>query len=394
MRGKKNALREVATVRSEWRERLPMPMQHFLTWLIAYPFPGQEPLLPKKPWWIAVFVPASMLSIGVMFSFLIVRIGGFAWLGIPVTWLMSLNGARTLQVYICHHAVHGTLTGNRTLNKMIHEVISTVIFVQSHDAYENDHIIIHHPRLAGDDDKDRKFVLDDMKIMPGVSIYANKSQFLKDLFLTRMHKLMLFDRFHSSFSRLPPYRRVMTVSWLICIIVFLFTTQAWWGFIIGFVFPLTVLFHMSTMCQLVTEHFWSRNHHEGETVGEYRLALLVNRHLGDPLPSRELNTLNWFLGWTIWWTRLFFYHVPVRLGILVADLPVHGSHHKWPLEQRWSDSIYVSYKLVNSKVKKPTELCGSFGDFLHYSLAAFSNSRGLEDLDSTYTEDLKITKGN
>ena len=46
-------------------------------------------------------------------------------------------------------------------------------------------------------------------------------------------------------------------------------------------------------------------------------------------------------GWMIWWTRLLLYHVPVRLGIMVADLPVHGSHHLWPRDKHWANAIHA-----------------------------------------------------
>src|SRR5436305_5839114 len=89
-------------VRTEWKERLPGWMQPFLTWLMGYPYRGQKPLLGEKPWWLAVLIPAAILATGLALAVVTVDQGGYAWLALPVAWLMVVNGARALQVHICH----------------------------------------------------------------------------------------------------------------------------------------------------------------------------------------------------------------------------------------------------------------------------------------------------
>jgi chloramphenicol-sensitive protein RarD len=37
-------------VRADWHARLPGWVQPFLTWLIAFPYPGKKPLVPNRPW--------------------------------------------------------------------------------------------------------------------------------------------------------------------------------------------------------------------------------------------------------------------------------------------------------------------------------------------------------
>src|SRR5262249_48144542 len=137
------------------------------TWVVGYPYAGQKPLFPNKPWWLVALVPALVLALGVGLSAVIVHQGGFAWLAIPLAWLLVVNGARTLLALIIHHGVHGNLTGDPTRDRAVVEVLSTLLLVQGHDGYKHDHDGVHHPRLASDDDPDRQFTLEVMRITPG-----------------------------------------------------------------------------------------------------------------------------------------------------------------------------------------------------------------------------------
>jgi uncharacterized membrane protein len=91
-------------VRADWNARLPGWLQPFLSWLIAYPCPGTRPPVQNRPWWAAILIPAVILASGLALSAAIVHCGGYLWFAIPVAWLLVLNGARTLQVHICHQA--------------------------------------------------------------------------------------------------------------------------------------------------------------------------------------------------------------------------------------------------------------------------------------------------
>lgn len=388
---------DVRLVRADWNARLPRWIQPFLTWLIGYPYAGQKALIPNKPWWVATLMATVTLGLGLALSFSIVTRGGYAWLGIPITWLMVICGARTFQVYICHQGVHENLTGNAAKDRIVVEVVSTVLVVQNYDGYQADHKDIHHPRLASDADVDRQFVTEVMKINPGACKEHNKKMFWQSMISPKIHALFLLARLRANYVICPSYRRMMAVASLVTIVLILLTCQKWMEFFVGCVLPMTILYHMSAMCQFVTEHFWARGRQAGQSAKDHYLSLLVNRHLGDPLPASGLRGLEWLSAWTVWWTRLFLYHVPVRLGILVGDLPVHGSHHLWPLEKRWTDPIFTFHALAEESGTSPIQCVGGYGQMLDFLLESFSEVPILESDAAkppmTFTEAVKVANG-
>ncbi len=329
------------SIRAEWKKRLPHWMQPFLTWLIGYPYIGQKPLFQSKPWWMAIAIPAATLVLGMALSIAIVNQGGYALFALPVSWLMIVHGARSLQVHICHQGIHENMSGDPIKDRLIVEIVSTLLVVHDHDGYKADHDGIHHPRLSSDEIPDRRFTVEVMKIEMGASKQDNLRRFISALLSARIHALFLASRCKANYIASPPYRRIMAYAWLVIVLTVTTISQKWVEIVIGCVLPMTLLYQMSAMCQFVTEHLWARQRQPGQSAKEHHLSLLVNRHLGDSLPKAGLHNLEWLAGWTGWWTRLVLYHVPVRLGILVADLPVHGGHHLWPLDKRWTNAIYT-----------------------------------------------------
>ena len=84
-------------------------------------------------------------------------------------------------------------------------------------------------------------------------------------------------------------------AWLAIVIAVVVTSQKWVEFFIGCVVPMTFLYHVSAMCQFVTEHFWARQRQAGQTGKDHYLSLLLNRHLGDPLPEVGSKGIAWSL---------------------------------------------------------------------------------------------------
>ena len=279
--------------------------------------------------------------------------------------------ARTLQVHICHQGVHDNLSGDSTRDRVVVEAVSTVLVVHDHGGYRADHHDVHHPYLGTDDDSDRLFTIEVMKIEPGASVADNRKRFISALLSPRVHALFLASRLKANFIACPPYRRLLSVAWLAVVLLVLVVSQKWVAFAVGFVLPMTLLYQMSAMCQFATEHFWVRRRSPGQTAKEHYRSMLLNRHLGDPLPEAGLRGLKWCSDWMTWWARLVLYHVPVRLGVLAADLPVHGSHHLWPLERRWTNAIYTYRELADQAGLLPNEVVGGYGQILGSVLESF-----------------------
>jgi hypothetical protein len=387
----------IAAIRSEWKDRLPSWMQPFLTWLLGYPYRGQKPLFGNKPWWLAVLVPTIILVLGMALAISLTDMGGFACLAMPIPWLMVVHGARTLQVHICHQGIHENLSGDPPTDHLIVEVVSTMLVVSDHDSYKHDHDGIHHPRLASEDDPDRQFTIGIMRIEPGADKGTNRMRFVSALFSPRIHWLFLAGRLRANFVTSSRCRRLMSLGWLAILVGVVMASRRPVVLAVDCMLPMTIIYQMSAMCQFVTEHLWARRQQPGQAAREHYLSLLLNRHLGDPMPRAGLNGREWGCRWAIWWARLFCYHLPVRLGILVADLPVHGGHHLWPLDRRWGNSIYTFRELSDQTGKSPIEVFGSFGRILDFVLESFSEARPGSGLGApspmAFAQAVKVTSG-
>ena len=368
------AHRPPAEFRADWRDRLPRFMQPFLTWLMGYPYPGQKPSFPLKHWTLAVGFWGSVCVLGIASTFCLLNVAGFALVALPVSMLLTVSGARALQVHICHQGIHKNLSGNPRIDRIVVEVISTVIVVQNFDGYEHDHDGIHHPRLASDEDPDLKFILGVMNLKPWLTKQANRKRFFKALISPKIHALFLAGRLRANFVTSPLYRRLMSLGWLLLVVAAVLASGMWLEFIVGCVLPMTGLYAMSAMAQFYTEHFWVEKRKAGQSAKQHFTSLLVNRHLGDPLPPSDAPAIYWFALWIMWWARLFLYHLPIRLGVLPANLPVHGGHHLWPLDKGWTNSVFTFRRLAEETGTTPREIAGSFGFVLDTMLEAFSES--------------------
>ncbi|MDM4018198.1 fatty acid desaturase [Roseiconus lacunae] len=365
----------VGVVREEWKDRFPAWMQFFLTWLIGCPFKGQRPLIANKPWWLAVAIPVAILALGLATAFACVMIGGEAMVLLPIAWLMEVHGARTLQVHICHQGVHGNLTGISWLDQLIVEVVSTLLLIQSEEDYRNDHCGTHHPALASSEDPDRQFTVEIMGLQPGRSVAQNLVAFFGSMLSPKIHAIFAIGRVRSNLTTNSRIRRLAALAWIafVAVIVAMFIGPI--EFILTVFIPLVILYSLSAMCQFVTEHFWVTTRLPGQSAKEHNNALLINRHLGDPLPSTDCTGVDWLWQWSLWWMRLWFYHLPFRVGVLVGDLPVHGSHHMWPKESRWTEALYSFRERSEASGKTPTEFVGGYFALLHQVLESFATEK-------------------
>jgi hypothetical protein len=372
----------IQALREQWKRRLPGVLQPFLTWLSGYPYRGQQPLFPGKPWWVMVLMPVLLVAGGVLAGFVIVEHGGWTWLGLPFAWMAVVSGARTLQVQTFHQAVHGVLSGKAWLDRAITETLSTMICSQDFTAYRTDHAEIHHPTLASDEDPDKQFVIEVLKIEPGQTVEENRRLFWAALCSPRIHLVFLLGRLKANFVTAPPIRRLMSVVWWASVAATVLAHGMLWPLFLSFLLPQSLGYQASAVSQFLTEHLWFQMQLPGQTARQHHQSLLVNRHLGDWLPSPELQGLEWIREWLRWWTRLLTYHLFIRTTVLVGDLPVHGTHHLVPKDRGWTSAIFRSRELLAKAEGVPLQLIGSFGDMLAKVFESFAASPRLRPSES------------
>ena len=292
--------------------------------------------------------------------------GGYGYMLIPIGYMFTVGGGRKLQVQINHHCVHVNFAGTKTIDFLLAEFNSTLLFIQNAVAYEFDHVKLHHKLAYTATLIDPDFVfLYALGFKPGMSKRSLWRHLLLTLISPRFHLLFLRARFQSNFlAKMPaeatgkgevgirPWywkRIIASWVWLALILMILFLTGWWLTFLLAVVLPLTFFYHISSLLQFLSEHLWLL---ETDTAGgtsgmgivqikERYPKLTRARFCGEPLKDlRGLGTSQkaGHIGW--WATKHLLFHLPVRICVLCGDLPAHDHHHLKPRNPNWQNFLH------------------------------------------------------
>jgi hypothetical protein len=115
---------------------------------------------------------------------------------------------------------------------------------------------------------------------------------------------------------------LVALSFWVSVLGLVAVSHTWASFFWVCLLPLTVFFEVSSLLRQCVEHRF------GNSSGEMTSAIFLCDE--PPIFSDSDSPGLKFWTTTKWWTRLFFYHLPVRLLVLTGDSPVHDYHHKHP----------------------------------------------------------------
>jgi hypothetical protein len=319
---------------------MPNYLQHLLTWITGKPLLNQ-----RQIWKNNCF---SHLLSAILFILIGLSISNIALQGlvtIPLLifgWLFTVSGARKLQVTVSHHCVHNSFTGNSLADCLISEIISIGLIVQNYFDYRKDHVSIHHSwKLATIEDPDLKFLLF-LGIKPGMLRKDLWWKLFLTLFSPAFHFWFLYARIKSNLIDAPFFHRILFVVIYALILIQIFLLKAWLFFIIIWIFPLTILYHISALLQFICEHRWLKIGTRNKDYKSLLVLLTVGRFCGEPIPNIVNTNFLIKLGiWTKWWINMFLIHIPTRLFVLVGDLPQHDWHHRNPKDRNWTNAAYA-----------------------------------------------------
>jgi hypothetical protein len=172
--------------------------------------------------------------------------------------------------------------------------------------------------------------------------------FWSNLFSWKYYWLFLQARFKANFIDAPAYRRLMSILWALTTIGLLCITKDWPIYLVVWVIPTTIIYQCSALCQFSTEHLWGSLSPNNEIKSHARFC-------GENLPLN--NSLK---DWSYWWAKMLLYHLPVRVGILSAELINHDLHHLLPKEDKasWFNIIYARQQLEETGLVKSAEHWG------------------------------------
>ena len=121
-----------------------------------------------------------------------------------------------------------------------------------------------------------------------------------------------------------------------------YLTNTWPTFLISWVIPISLFFEMSSTLRKCVEHRFpipTTDKRTTSILSEMTAAIF----LGEPTPDFPASTsvCKRLSAWAVWYFKMFCYHLPVRLLVLVGDSPCHDWHHRHPNSQEWSNYIFV-----------------------------------------------------
>ena len=246
---------------------LPSFLQWFLTWFTGKPLIGQKPLINRSSYshiltaYACLFTGFAISAVGILY---------FSWLTIPlllVGWLLTVSGARKIATTINHYCVHGDLLPLKwkDYHAFVSEINSIVIFIQPFAEYKDEHLAHHKvKKVATIYDPDMVFMWQ-LGFRPGMAKKDLWSNFYRKLVSPWFHYTFLRSRIVSNLSKGPMLRKIAVVLYglsLLACAIFL----SWPVVIFGWIFPLTILYHMSALGQFCSEHRWLKMTDENGTV--------------------------------------------------------------------------------------------------------------------------------
>ncbi len=334
-----------------------LPQWGWLQWVITLitgcPYEGQKAMFRKSSGF-AFGLALSMLVGGYTLSGLGISLG---WQGIwliPIGWAFVTGGGRALQTSIMHACIHAQFTGNRKADMLIGDAISVILCITNAVAYFHSHCGIHHSpsKVATVEDDDLIFLLA-FGFKPGMTKKQLWNNYWKTLISPYFHWVFLQTRFKSNFINAKPWRIVASVIWWVAVLALIYFTSTWLWFLLGGVFPLTIIYHCSAISQFLSEHLWlynTDNHGlvEHLTKKEQMLRSKVispARFFGEAPPVQGANAGQW----VVWTFRMLFIHLPLRVAVIpTPDLVWHPIHHS-KSNSDWRNVDFQSLEWVKNK---------------------------------------------
>ncbi len=161
-------------------------------------------------------------------------------------------------------------------------------------------------------------------------------KFHQTMFSPQFHWFFLKARVKANLIDAPLYRRWMSIVFISFVLAIVTITHTWMTFLVAWVFPLTFLYHISALCQICSEHLWGA---KGSIASKSHGRFCCEQ---SPPDSNSKS-------WLIWWVKMLFYHLPMRIFVLSdPEITAHDHHHLFPKDDKdWSNTIDNRQHQVN-----------------------------------------------
>jgi fatty acid desaturase len=330
---------DAVDVRQALGAACPSVFQGLLTRLTGKALRGQE--LPARSGVSLLLQAVAWLMAGVAGATWLV-VAGHCWIFLPLFWLMTVHGARVLQVQMAHQASHGTLVGTPgrprpRSNRLLGQGISIALVVENFEVYRRAHLHDHHhPRRLSTDVDPTVRLLKSAGLRAGLSVGELWARLLGSLVSPLFHARRVLTRLCVQFRGAPPACRAASLLYLGALVSAVALTGHWAALLLAWFVPLFPLYEISATLRLAVEHEWpAESFHQAQGDVDH-LAMTHAVFCGAAPPERGASPLAW-AGWAVRMAG----HGLARFLVLVGDTPSHDFHHRHPQDPDWANVIVL-----------------------------------------------------
>lgn len=337
-------------------ERFPAWVQPLITAVSGKAGRGERPWLQVGPVFAIVF-DLGKLTAGVGLGAAAASAGG-GWLAtLPVCWLLTVNALRSL-TSDAHYAGHGCVTGNRVIDHMLGEVLSTLVLSANMTAYARGHNTRHHGAVGIGTLADPDIgLMHLMGFRTGRPVPWYWRRLWLSLFSPRYHLLYMWNRLRWNFGSQPLLRTAF--AWLVhgTVIALVCRYGGWGAWALAWAIPAIPLVAISAALQFPSEHLWLTPRRPGETGREYLRRISYGRFFLVSAPRDGLPLPEKLLAWS-YWCLAMIRPLCERLFVCASVLPVHDYHHRRPQMLDWPMEPYARQRDIESGVTDYQEWFG------------------------------------
>jgi hypothetical protein len=353
--------KESAAIRASY-QRFPGWTQHLWTWITGKALPGQDSMVRLNPYsYLAIDLVA--MAVGIASAWLIVAGGfGWSWALLPACWIVTTCASRVCSTVIAHHCVHTRFTRKIPTDRMMAQVLSTLVCTEDADQYYEDHINLHHRKatFATLADPTIQHLLM-LGFRPGMTNRELWRRLAWVVVSPKFHLHFLYTRLAQNLIRSAPYRRVMALVYLGSALALVAWQGSWLAFGLAVLVPLIPLYQIVALLEFLSEHAWFKAKDEGMGGRAFHVSHSWGRFNGDPLPQSGGRPAATVLAWSRWLLRLAFYHLPARILVVPGDLSQHDFHHRFPSSAHWVRAAYARQQDIDAGHPKWPEYTDVWG---------------------------------
>lgn len=314
------------------------------------------------------------------------------WVLLGPAWIMSVHGARKLQLTIVHYCAHGTMYRGKLANVWLGRATSLLLLITEFDKYKQGHVKHHTPNLLSTmADPTMQFLLRS-GIKPGLSKGVLWRRLILGMLSPRLQARVFGERIRSHFVETSLAKRAVAALYMSSLLA-VGLAIGWLPLFLSLVVPLVWLYQSSQLLRLCVEHRWEVVNHDRRTPEELK-ELTTAVFMGAAPPAANLALVPALVAW-VRWILAMLGHAFGRVCVMVGDTPCHDDHHFHP-SRDWTN--YVSSRQRNLQraneqgLRDYTEVWGLL-KAIDSNLENFSNCLPFDQVHSSKTNSELVYDG-